>query len=97
MATEIPAAPETATAPAATAISAAVPVVQLAVSAVPSAVPVIAAPNPAAFPAVLNLGEGKLSSKGLSCMFCRGTPITGIVPALALGAAAELLVKVSSL
>jgi hypothetical protein len=49
---------------------------------------------PAPGPVEIKLGEGKLSSKGLSCVFCKRTPITGIVPALALGAATELLVKV---
>lgn len=51
---------------------------------------------PAPGPIEIKLGEGKLSSKGLSCVFCKRTPITGIVPALALGAATELLVKVGS-
>lgn len=63
-------------------------------------VPVVApapAPAPPPVPLEVKLGEGKLSSKGLSCVFCKRTPITGIVPALALGAATELLVKVSSL
>ena len=50
---------------------------------------------PAPGPVEIKLGEGKLSRKGLSCVFCKRTPITGIVPALALGAATELLVKVS--
>ena len=61
---------------------------QPAIIAAP-AIPVVNAP------VEVKLGEGKLSSKGLSCVFCKRTPITGIVPALALGAAADLLVKVS--
>jgi hypothetical protein len=98
VATENQAVPQAATAPAMAVPAPAVPVIQQLdrLSRFHSAVPVALAPAPAAIPSVLSLGEGKLSSKGLSCMFCRRTPITGIVPALALGAAAELLVRVSA-
>jgi len=96
--TEIRAAPAATIVPPTIVTAPTVPVIQHRdpLSRLAPAIPVVQALPSAPSPSVLNLGEGKLSSKGLSCMFCRRTPITGIVPALALGAAAELLVRVSA-
>jgi hypothetical protein len=52
-------------------------------------------PGPEVLP-VVKLGDRKLSKMGISCVFCKRTPITGIVPALALGAATEVLAKVNN-